>query len=391
MRIAVTGGAGLTGQCAVRDLIRSNVDEILVGDYDSRALETLRTKLKGSAENVEFRKIDVTKASETARALKGYDVVVNAVQYYHNLRVMSAALEAQSNYLDFGGLFHTTLKQIREFDSRFKDAGLLGVAGIGAQPGITNLMVKNALSGLDQASSVEILDGWRDPTESNSPLSFTWSPLTFFDESSKDAMVFENGKYSSRPALSEPERVRFPKPVGEVDVYLALHSEVATIPKSFKSYGLKKVVWKEGGTDLWKIKFLADLGLTSDEAVEFNGAEISPRKFLLNLIGSKGMLQTPENSVPNDFEITRVIVQGRLGSAKKKVIVDAYFPSFKPWRVSCSQYNVGIPGSIAAQMIGSGKVESNGVRPAEQVFEPRIFFKELAKRRIRIRQRTFDI
>lgn len=375
----------------MRDLIRSkSIEQILVCDFDKRSLNALRTKLKGADSNVEFRKIDVTKESQTSDIIRGYDVVINAVQYYHNLRVMSSALRARTNYLDFGGLFHTTLNQIKTFNRDFKRAGLLGIAGMGAQPGVTNLMAKKAFSFFDQASSVEIFDGWRDFTAGSPPLSFTWSPLTFFDESSKEAIVFEQGKFVTRPPFSEPEKVTFPKPVGKVEVRLALHSEVATLPKSFAKIGLKNVVWKEGGTDLWKIKFLADLGLTSDEPVSFDGVEISPRRFLLKLLESKRMLRAPAYSIPNDYEITRVIAKGRHKGKNRKVVVDAFFPAFKPWKVSCSQYNVGIPGSVAAQMIAGKKVQKTGVLPAEQVFEPDDFFRELQKRRIRIRHRIFD-
>jgi lysine 6-dehydrogenase len=391
LKVAVTGGAGLTGQVAVRDLLRSkSVERILVADYSEKALENLKGKLRSGRNRIEFRKIDVTKVDEAASLIKGFDVVINAVQYYHNLSVMSAALEAGTNYIDFGGLFHTTLRQIEEFDEPFKRAGLLGVAGMGAQPGVTNLMIKKSLSDFDSAESVEILDGWKDTSIGSSPISFTWSPLTFFDESSKDAIVFQSGKYVRRPPFSDPEKIKFPKPVGEVEVFLALHSEIATIPKSFAGYGLKKVVWKEGGTDLWKIKFLSELGLTSDDSFQYNGVEISPRKFLLSLIDSKGMLKTDLNKVPDDFEITRVIVKGRMKGKRKKMVMDAFFPAYKPWKVSCSQYNVGIPGSIAAQMIGNKKVNKTGVFPAEQVFEPDDFFKELRDRGIKIRRRVFD-
>ena len=119
---------------------------------------------------------------------------------------------------------------------------------MGAQPGISNLMVRYALDSLDTATSVEIFDGWRDITESDSPMYFTWSPQTFFDESSLEAIIFKNGKYETRPAFSEPQKVKFPSPVGEVDVFLSLHSELATIPHSFASYGVKNLVWKEDQT-----------------------------------------------------------------------------------------------------------------------------------------------
>lgn len=392
-KICVAGGAGLTGQCAVRDLLRSkNVDNICVADYDQKGLDELRQKLKDES-RIEFKKIDVRNEEETASVFKGYDVVINGVQYYFNLNVMSAALKAKTSYLDFGGLYYTTLDQIRRFDHSFRDAGLLGVVGMGAQPGVSNLMVKQAMKSFERANSVEILDGWRDSTKSRSPIYFTWSPLTFFDESSKEAVVFEHGKFVKRPPFSDPQTVDFPDPVGKVEVWTALHSELATIPKSFESYGLKNVVWKEGGADFWKIRFLADLGLTSDEKISYGGVEITPREFLLDLFKKRGMLKMPSDAVPDDFEVTRVIVKGWSNrgkrTARKTVLIDAYFPAYKPWKVSCSQYNVGIPASIAAQTIASqGNTLPKGVLPAEKVFEPSTFFKELEKRNIIVRQKT---
>jgi saccharopine dehydrogenase (NAD+, L-lysine-forming) len=396
MNIAVVGGAGLTGQCAVKDLLRSSkVSRVLVADNDEGSLAELKNNLKreGTNEKVEFSKTDVRNAAETSSKLRGFDVVINAVQYYHNLEVMEAALRAEVNYLDFGGLYYKTLEQIQRFDGRFKAAGLLAVVGIGAQPGISNLMVKQGLKSFKRADSVEILDGWRDNTKSDSPLYFTWSPLTLFDESTQDAIVFENGKYLKKPPFSEPETVVFPKPVGEVTVYLALHSELATVPSSFAHYGLKRVVWKEGGADFWKIKFLAELGLTSNERVNYNGHEVIPRNFLLQLLTSRNLLKIPKHLEPDDFEITRVIIKGRSirSGRKKTVVLESFFPAYKPWKVSCSQYNVGIPGSIAAQLIALKKeLLPKGVLPPEKVFEPVEFFKELEKRGIKVRQKTLE-
>jgi saccharopine dehydrogenase (NAD+, L-lysine-forming) len=391
MKIAVAGGAGLTGQCAVRDLLkRKNLERLVVADYDSNSLSQLKKKL-GKDSRLEFKKVDVTQHDKLTTILKGCDVVVNGVQYYFNLDVMQAALKARVNYLDFGGLYHTTLKQIRKFDEKYRSNKILAVVGMGAQPGVSNLMVKHALTQLTTADTVEIFDGWRDLTQSTSPMYFTWSPLTFFDESEQEAIVFEKGRYEQKPPFSEPETISFPKPVGKVDVFLALHSELATLPRSFSSYGLKRLVWKEGGADFWKIKLLADLGLTSKKDLPIDGRKISIRRFFLKLLESKGMTRIPSNVVPDDFEITRVIAEGKSGSKKKRIIVDCYFPPYRPWKVSCSQYNVGIPGSIAAQLIASKEeIFSKGVLPAESVFDPLEFFAELSGRGIKVKTRAVD-
>ena len=88
---------------------------------------------------------------EVPWAFHGCDIIVNAIKYYFNLDVMAIALSAGLHYLDFGGLSPPTLEQIARFDTKFKEAGLLGVVGVEIQPGISNLMVKHALASLDRA------------------------------------------------------------------------------------------------------------------------------------------------------------------------------------------------------------------------------------------------
>jgi saccharopine dehydrogenase-like NADP-dependent oxidoreductase len=60
MKIVVLGGAGLTGKCAVRDLIESpEVSEVLVGDVDSERLGKFVSILgssKVTSEVVDVRK-----------------------------------------------------------------------------------------------------------------------------------------------------------------------------------------------------------------------------------------------------------------------------------------------------------------------------------------------
>jgi saccharopine dehydrogenase (NAD+, L-lysine-forming) len=46
------------------------------------------------------------------KVIKDADVVVNGVQYYFNIDVMKACLKAKVPYIDFGGLYHMTLKQL---------------------------------------------------------------------------------------------------------------------------------------------------------------------------------------------------------------------------------------------------------------------------------------
>jgi saccharopine dehydrogenase-like NADP-dependent oxidoreductase len=52
--------------------------------------------------------------------------------------------------------------------------------------------------------------------------------------------------------------------------------------------------------------------------------------------------------------------------------------------------NVGIPLSIGAQMIARGQVERHGVVPPELAFAARPFFRELARRGIRVHEEIVE-
>ena len=61
-------------------------------------------------------------------------MLVNSASYRVNLDAMTACLEAGCHYLDLGGLYWMTSRQL-ELGPRFERAGLLALLGIGSAPG----------------------------------------------------------------------------------------------------------------------------------------------------------------------------------------------------------------------------------------------------------------
>ncbi len=382
MKVSVLGGMGMTGRCAVFDLLgNQKIDEILVGD--------IQKTVDFKDPRVKFVKLDVNNHEEVVRAIKGSEVVINGVQYYHNLKVMKAALEARTNYIDFGGLYYITLEQIK-MDQQFKDAGLLAIIGMGAQPGISNIMASYAVSKLDKVDSIIIRDGWVDKT--NYPkLFFTWSPSTLFDEFTLKAVHYDGNFIESDP-FSVSEEYDFGGEVGKIKIFRTVHSEIATIPYSFSEKGLKYVEWREGSADIEKLKFLADIGFGKTEKMKINNIEIVPRDFLFQMLKEQGMLYPPEDLQIRDYEITVVEATGLDEGKHKNVKISAFFKYDEKWKVSASQKEVGVPGSIAAQMIISGQLKGKGVKPPEQIVPPKQFFTELGKRDIKIKvEEKYDL
>jgi len=380
MKVVVLGGAGLTGRCAVRDLIQSpEVSDVVVADIEKERAEKIVSRIRSN--KIKVATVEVMDHKATAAILKDADVALNAVQYYFNLDVMKAALTANTHYLDLGGLYHTTKEQL-ELDNDFKKAGLTAVVGMGCVPGISNVMARWAADRLDSVETIRIRDGWRDLTPDAPRFVATWSIQTFTDEFMQNAILYENGAYKEVPPITLGETITLPHPIGEVEVFTTLHSELATFPTSFKDKGIRNVNWKEGGPKGWHLDFqlIVGLGLVDQNPLKIGDVSISPRKFFLKLLEEKNLLGHPESITPEDCECSRVEVEGKKGGKPVQFQLEVLYRSKKEWKASSAQYGVGIPASIVAQMLGDGRVEKRGVLPPENCVEPTTLFNELARR-----------
>jgi len=374
MKAAVLGGTGLTGRCAVYDLSENqSLEEIRVIDINKN-VEFNNPKVK-------YYQADARDTPSVVKALKGVDVLINAVQYYYNVDIMKAALEAKVNYIDLGGLYYTTLEQLK-LDQEFKNQNILAIIGMGAQPGISSVLVSYGASKLDRIDSIKIRDAWVDKTNYQK-LFFTWSPMTLFDEFTLQAVYYDNG-LKEAPPFSNSEEFDFGWEVGKVRVFRTVHSELATIPESFVEKGVKYVEWLEGSPDIEKLKFLSDIGFGRKDKINIRGIEISPREFLFEFLKEQGMLYPPPDLQIRDYEVTVAELSGVDSGKKKTVKMFAYFKYDEKWKVSASQKEVGVPASIAAQMILNGTIKGKGVKPPEQIVPAKQFFQELAKRDIKI-------
>ncbi len=379
MRAVVLGGGGLTGRCTVHDLATGGLfDQVVAADLDP-TLAQAAAKAAGSTARATA--IDVRDHSAVVALLRGADVVVNAVQYTFNLAVMEAALEARVPYLDFGGLFHMTRRQLA-LDERFRTADRIAIPGLGQVPGVSNVLAMEAAEGLDRVDSIVIRDGWRDLTVGAPEISFTWSPSTFLDEMILPAMVFEHGNYREYPPMSGAEEFDFAPPVGRTRVYRTLHSEPATLPDSLRAKGLQHCEWKEGGPGIEVLRTMSLLGLGSEEPLEVRGGKVSPREFTLALLKREKLLGAPAGIVVDDWEVCDIELSGTQNGRPTVRHAIARFPPRPDWHLTATEYAVGVAGAVGAELVARGEVRATGVVPPERCIPPKPFRAALAKRGI---------
>jgi len=103
--------------------------------------------------------LDAEDEDALRQLLRRADVVLNTAGpfYRFGIKVLRAAIEAGCHYLDINDDWEPTLEML-EMDERARRAGVTAVVGMGASPGISNLLAAKAMRRLDRVDAV--YTGW---------------------------------------------------------------------------------------------------------------------------------------------------------------------------------------------------------------------------------------
>jgi len=345
----------------VRDLFESSPKHaILIADADGEL--ALRLANSYCSSRVSGAIADARDSSHLAALLRGYSVVINCTRHQFNLDVMKAALLSRVAYLDLGGLFVWTRRQLR-LRRHFKDAGITAVIGMGCAPGLTNVMAAAAATRLERIDSIRIRIGGMDLNAGKSDLAFPYAAQTIIEELTLPPWKWSRGRFVQAKPRSGWERVDFGPPVGAVWVVTTRHSEIATLPLRFKRQGLRYADFKVG--------FNRDF---VREIVRRLRAGWTIRDF--------EALPPARKEAPNDYEIVRVIVRG----GGRTVRFDCRAQSKPEWQASASDIDTACPASIVAQMLGAGTINKPGVWAPEDIVPCQSLFNECRRRKMILRE-----
>jgi len=354
------------GRAAVHHLAASQ-RPVKVLDFDAAAARRA-ARIYGDTSS-RGASVDARDPARLARALRGASVVVHCAPYAFNLAVMEAALAAGCHYVDLGGLFHTTRRQLK-LDREFRRAGLLAVLGMGSAPGVTNVMARLGADLLDGVRAIRVYNGGADFTRYDAPLAFGFTPDTVLDELSLPPMVFTGGRFHAVAPVSQGEDFAFG--LGTQRVHATLHSEVATLPLTYRRKGIRECSFKIAYDPvvIERMKLLIELGLADPRP---GPRGVAPRAVLLDCFRR----MPPPPAFVNDRDTMAVVVEGRIGRRPVTLRLDLTArPQRKP-PLSAVARDTGFPAAIVAGMIVDGVIPERGVRPPETVIPPDPFFAAL--------------
>lgn len=352
MKVGVLGAGGIIAPAIVRDLAESDeVDRLLLLDLDGARAQATADAHGGR--KAEVKAVDAS--GGLGFELTGVDVLVNSASYRANLDAMRACLEADCHYIDLGGLYHVTHKQLELHDD-FASIGRLALLGMGSSPGKTNVMGVRAASEL--GASPEVMDVYaagRDLDPPDGP-SYPYSPRTLVDELTEPPMVLHLGEPVALQPMQDGGAYSFPEPIGRAESIHTLHSEVRTFGQSF------------GCTDCSFRLSLAPAVLERVRALVGASEEE---------IAEAAAVAVPASASTVSVHVVRAATSGRVAT------VTAVTSGMPEWGLGGGIVSTAAPAAAAVRLLVRGAIDASGALPPERCVEPDDLFPELERRNCR--------
>jgi saccharopine dehydrogenase-like NADP-dependent oxidoreductase len=369
VRIVVLGSGGM-GQYAARTAANLPfVDDLVVADLNLAAPEACATPRGPNARGVA---VDVLDEPALVSLLTGAAAVLNTVGPFFRLGppVLRAAIKAKTNYLDINDDWEST-EAMLALHEKARAAGITAIIGMGASPGISNLMAVLAMRELDEVEEVIAgfdLDAAMPEERGDKPAAATIHGL---HQLTGMIRVFTDGSFTDAKPM---QRIRFDYPgLGEQVGWTMGHPEAITFPKSHPDLRTARVVMTMGNGNRIALTIVAALinaGLLSleraaglVERIEGVGAPVkTPGDYVGDMIdGGRGL--------PPLFAVARGRRQGAPASAAAALL---------------SAPAVGMGGATGvplATALGIARPDTEmqrGVFAPESAIDPRAFFEALA-------------
>ena len=367
----VLGGAGDMGSAAVRDLVFSGVERVIVGDFNKVATEKLVERVKGGDTEVEGTYVNVNDKKNLMDAIVQSDLVINTVGpfYKYENTVVDATMEAGKDYVDICDDHDATLRVLEREKEIAKGKSRI-LIGMGWTPGITNVLARAGYDSLETTTDINI--GWSGSAADASGIAVI---SHVFHAVTGEVPMYLDGKLEYVPARQFKREIDFPEPISRLETYFVGHPEPITIPRYLK--GVNNVTLRGALTPDWQnhlVSQFADIGLTEDKVVKVGNMEVSSRDFLASFVH-----QTMEQFKSGGVEVSGFWVEV-IGQKDGKKTTIEFSGADKMQKLT------GWSASIGAQDISRNKNLRPGLYAPEGAIDPPFFIAELKRRNISVKR-----
>ena len=238
MKVLAIGGSGGMGRATVRAALTFDfISEIVVAGIDGDLAERFVVSLNDPRVRAIY--LDVTDEPSLRKAIREVDVVMNSAGpfFRFGVPILTAAIEEGKHYSDICDDWQPTVEMLK-LSERAKQNNVTAVIGLGASPGIVNLLCVKAAAALDEVDT--IVSAWKLSGAVNDDDGFTPPVVEGHVDAaavhlmhclSEKIRVLRDGKALDTTPL-EHSQIDFPT-LGALDVWSLGHPEAVTLVRRF--------------------------------------------------------------------------------------------------------------------------------------------------------------
>lgn len=239
MKVLIIGGAGSMGRATVRTIKTFDfVEQVVIAGIDHERA----TRFAASLNDPRFtaRYLDINQSGDMHNAIRACDVVLNAAGpfFRFGLPVLQAAIDEKKHYCDICDDWQPTLAMLN-LHEQAAEKGIKAVIGLGASPGIANMLAVKAVQQLDQVHT--LYSAWRLSNAHNDDDGFfeVGEAAASADAAAVHLVhcltetipLIENGSLKDHLPLAK-RNFNFPGH-GNLDLWTIGHPEAITFPRQF--------------------------------------------------------------------------------------------------------------------------------------------------------------
>jgi lysine 6-dehydrogenase len=234
------------------------------------------------------------------------------------------------------------------------------IVDCGVAPGTSNLLVGHVHHLLDETETVLIYVGGL-PEKRTWPCEYkaVFSPADVIEEYTRPARYVENGALVTRPALSDPEIIDFPR-IGTLEAFNT--DGLRTLATTIDAPNKKEKTLRYLG-HIEKMAVLRANGFFDKEKIQVNGCMISPLDLTSRLLFDKWKLEEGEA----DLTVMRVVVEGQRGGDRLRYQYDLFDRYCDSTNVHSMARTTGYMATMTVRLLSEGLFSEVGVFAPERL------------------------
>lgn len=390
-KILLIGGAGLMGSGTVRDLLRTSDHHLVAADTSAERLARLPEH-----ERLQTTVLDVGDPAALAQALADCDLCVNGVPTFagYQMAIFEACLKAGRTYVDYGGMGVYTVQQ-KAMHEEFRKAGVMAVIGLGADPGLSNVICRACADRLERVEKINLYwtatrVGPRSPV-----LIAPYALSTVLAEYANPSQQFLDGALREVPAQQGLEEIDLPEPWGRTTFMYSQHSEPLTVPfcQEIAAKGIREFTWRlalpREDHDAFLSLVRAGFG-DFDTPVTVPGGTVKPLDVLQAVMDRHARARQADIPATESHEIHFAIGVGEVEGRPTRVttrVIGHPDELYEDYADAATSMNL----SIGVQLLLKLSQKVPGVWAPEERFVPELYFEEVRKRRFEVSIETVSL